>query len=183
MTLYLCVPDKRDVGQGEVVSDDQLLSDDLDELEKRRIFRYGRGVFRYGKRAPVFRYGKRGSIFRYGKRDEDDMSGSYLDEDDLTTEDKRLFRWGKRNDSGYKRLFRWGKRSADDDQMMVPSSEKRRIFRYGKRDDDALSEQIKRKVFRFGKREDSDVEKRYSASGIDTRAPQEPHVPFRFGDE
>lgn len=180
---------KRAAGQEEVVNADSLLSDDLDELEKRRIFRYGRGVFRYGKRAPVFRYGKRGTLFRYGKRDDDEdaMADSYLDEADWPTADKRLFRWGKR-DTGYKRLFRWGKRSGEEDDMMAPSIEKRRIFRYGKRDDESpMSEEIKRKVFRFGKRENllddslTEAEKRFA--GIDTRAPQDPHVPFRFGDD
>lgn len=58
----------------------------------------------------------------------------------------------------------------------------RRVFRYGKRsdmDEDEL-EAIKRKTFRFGKRfDDGQVLLDYQR---DTRA-NEPHVPFRFGDE
>ena len=191
--------DKRDTSDTE---GDSLVPENLEDADDKRsrIFRYGRGatIFRYGKRAPVFRYGKRGAtIFRYGKRDDsDDVDDLY--NDDLYAEGpgqwKRLFRWGKRDGDNLKRIFRWGKRSDEDEDEDV-----KRVFRYGKRadwDSDIEEELMKRKMFAFGKRdgmEDEDEKRsrifRYGRSGLtgpavrDVRAPNQPHVPFRFGDK
>ena len=75
-----------------------------------------------------------------------------------------------------KRLFRWGKRAYDD--TLEDEEEKRAVFRYGKRE---AATDKKRRVFRFGKRADALVgDFKY---GRDTRVPDQPHVPFRFGDE
>jgi len=155
-----------------------------DADKRSRLFRYGRGgLMRYGKRAPsVFRYGKRApAVFRYGKRSDD-----FSDED---VDMKRLFRWGKRSDlvnDDVKRLFRWGKRDYEDEAPVMDALssddedlEKRAVFRYGKRDGAANDK--KRRVFRFGKRADLNLDDfKY---GRDTRNPDQPHVPFRFGDE
>lgn len=148
-------------------------SDQAEEDKRGSIMRYGRGsVFRYGKRDSsddfedpskrLFRYGKRDELkrlFRYGKRDFED---SEAPEYDALDEDKRVFRYGKRADLEEKRVFRYGKRS--DEEV-----NKRQIFRYGKRADlDDLLEEAKRRIMRYGR---------------DARAAQEPHVPFRFGEE
>lgn len=142
-----------------------------EEDKRGSIMRYGRGsVFRYGKRDSeedelskrLFRYGKRDDLkrlFRYGKRDYEESEAPELDTMD---EDKRVFRYGKRSDQDDKRVFRYGKRS--DEEV-----NKRQIFRYGKRAElDELLEEAKRRIMRYGR---------------DARAAQEPHVPFRFGEE
>lgn len=179
---------KRSVEDEDVMAATEL-SDDEGPDKRSRLFRYGRGgILRYGKRAPVFRYGKRApAVFRYGKR-----------ADDFSTEEmdgvKRLFRWGKRSDmlqGDVKRLFRWGKRSygdededfdalADDvNEDALLENDKRAVFRYGKRVPAAVD--TKRRVFRFGKRGDfGQADFKY---GRDTRVPDQPHVPFRFGDD
>jgi len=150
---------KRDTSEEE----SNLVPESLDEDKRAaKIFRYGRGasIFRYGKRAPaaVFRYGKRGpSIFRYGKRDSDDIL------DDLVYDDEQLYE----SPQEWKRLFRWGKRDGDDIK---------RIFRWGKRSDNEEEEEKRSRIFRYGR------------SGMDgphvrdLRNPNQPHVPFRFGD-
>lgn len=170
------VVNKRSADDGLAPEELGILDDDVEDeelMDKRsRLFRYGRGgLMRYGKRAPgVFRYGKRG-VFRYGKRS-DEEEGADLTSDQIEGV-KRLFRWGKRSDDDQedvKRLFRWGKRSGLEDD-----EDKRGVFRYGKRE----SEDAKRRVFRFGKRADYGDYK----YGRDTRVPDQPHVPFRFGDE
>jgi len=51
----------------------------------------------------------------------------------------------------------------------------KRVFRYGKRSD--TDEDSKRRVFRFGKRGEA------YKYGRDIRNPDQPHVPFRFGEE
>ena len=93
---------------------------------------------------------------RYGKRDYE------VDDDDFLDEDKRIFRYGKRGDDEEKRrIFRYGKRDGD--------LEKRPVFRYGKRSDlDDLLEEAKRRIMRYGR---------------EARSPQDPHQPFRFGEE
>lgn len=159
--------------------DEDKAAEEKEDDKRGSIMRYGRGsVFRYGKRSDdsdsdnfedtakrLFRYGKRDELkrlFRYGKRDFED-SDAVADFDDLS-EDKRVFRYGKRAGEEDKRVFRYGKRS---DQDMA--SDKRQIFRYGKRADiDDLLEEAKRRIMRYGR---------------EARAPQEPHVPFRFGDK
>jgi hypothetical protein len=60
---------------------------------------------------------------------------------------------------------------------------KRTVFRYGKRTADVATDK-KRRVFRFGKRTAADaLDLDAYQYGRDTRNPDQPHVPFRFGDE
>lgn len=187
---------KRSVGDEDVMAPEDVMALEAGEAgdadKRSRLFRYGRGgIMRYGKRAPsVFRYGKRApAVFRYGKRSDD--VDAYADDMDV----KRLFRWGKRSDltnDDVKRLFRWGKRADDQAAMMDALAEaedaeeevaKRTVFRYGKRNGADASDK-KRRVFRFGKRTAADaLDLDAYQYGRDTRNPEQPHVPFRFGDE
>nr|AEE25645.1 neuropeptide precursor [Platynereis dumerilii] len=175
--------------------DDQSTSVAADEDDKRgTLLRYGRGsLMRYG-RGSLMRYGKRGTLMRYGKRDDEE----FYDDDDVDAI-KRVFRYGKRGDDDYKRLFRWGKRSddyvpedgLDEDKRGTLMRYGKRVFRYGKRsDDDSASEDMAKRVFRYGKRNSVDLDdlieeakRRIFRYGRDIRAPQAPHVPFRFGEE
>lgn len=163
-------------GSDSDVGEVGVLDDNL--LEKRGpLFRYGRAaIFRYGKRGRAFRFGKRPAVFRYGKRSDDEVESAAPMEND-----KRLFRWGKRDDeeiNSEKRLFKWGKRSDDYDDVEdedFENAQEKRVFRFGKRNNG----DVQRRVFRFGKRAD--------VYGLqyprDTRVPNQPHTPFRFGEK
>ena len=67
------------------------------------------------------------------------------------------------------------------DSLADEDMEKRTVFRYGKRDPSASDK--KRRVFRFGKRGGQQLDLDDFKYGRDTRNPDQPHVPFRFGDD
>ena len=134
-------------------------------LDKRYLYdSQGKRKFMFGKRADDEEKSEEDDdganaekrLFKFGKKDDDKRKFMFGKREN---EEKRKFYFGKRED-GEKRKFYFGKRDDDEKRKFYfgkRDGDEKRKFLFGKRDDEANEEKRK---FMFGKRDD-DVKRRF----------------------
>ena len=135
--------------------------DNLEELSESLtpVLEEDKRIFRYG-RGGILRYGKRGGLLRYGKR-----GGG-------------LLRYGRGG------LFRYGRSDQEEEDVFGDQPSGKRLFRWGKRSDDFDDLSANKRIFRYGKRSGLLARELAAARAqLNRYARDQPHVPFRFGEE